>query len=166
MMPGTYRPIPRYPALLGALVAQADQLARALQSLCGSSVASDPSFLWLVGRADEVRTFVDEIVREWSDGSIDTTRACDAIRTYAGAVHVALHLRYGGYGASCCSPHLEPFAGPRTAVDGGMRPRFRSGVLELEPAEGPASRTRPRSGGPVRTNEQAAEVLSRRRRTG
>jgi hypothetical protein len=165
-MSGTYRTTPRYPTVLGALMAQADQLARALQSISGRSVASDPSFLWLVGRADEVRTFVDEIAREWSDGSIDTARACDAIRTYVGAIHVALHRRYGGYGASCCSPHLEPFAGPRSAVEGGMRPRFKSGVLEVAPADGPASRTQPRSRGPVRTNEQAAAVPSRRRHAG
>jgi hypothetical protein len=166
MMSGTYRPIPRYPALLGARVAQADQLARALQSLCGRSLASDPSFLWLLGRADEVRTLVDEIVREWSDGSIDTMRACEAIHSYVGAMHVALHRRYGGYGASCCGPHLEPFAGPRTAVEGAMRQRFKSGVLEVAPVDAPASQTRSRSRGPVKTDEQAAPVPSRRKHAG
>jgi hypothetical protein len=162
-MSGTYRSTPRHPAVLEGLIAQADQLARALQSLCGSSVASDPSFPWLVGRADEVRAFVDEIVREWSDGSIDTTRACDAIRSYVGGVHVALHRRYGGYGASCCSPHLEPFAGPRTTVDGRMRPRLKSGVLDVGPADGPPSRTRSRSRGPVKTHGEVATVPSRRK---
>lgn len=135
-MSGTYQPIPRYPAHLGGLIAQADQLARALQSLDGESVASDPSFLWLLGRADEVRAFVDEIVREWSDGSVDTARACGAIRSYVAATHVALHRRFGGYGACCCGPHLEPFPAPRAVVDGGMRPRLKSGVLA---AHGPAA---------------------------
>jgi hypothetical protein len=133
-MSSSYQPSTRYPSHLGALIAQADQLARALQSLCGDSVASDPSHLWLLGRGDEVRAFVDEIVREWSDGSLDTARACGAIRSYVGATHLALHRRYGGYGACCCSPHLEPFPGPRPAVDGGMRPRFKSGVLASKPA--------------------------------
>jgi hypothetical protein len=165
-MSGTYRPIPRYPALLGARIAQADQLARALQSLSGRSVASDPSFLWLLGRADEVRTLVDEIVREWSDGSIDTMRACEAIRSYVGAVHVALHRRYGGYGASCCGPHLEPFAGPRTAVDDAMRRPLKSEILEVAPDDPPASRTRPRSRGPAKTHEEAAPVPSRRKQAG
>src|SRR5580692_2710987 len=124
-MPVTHRPIPWYPALLRTRIAQADQLARALQPLCGKSVAndrSDPSFPWLLGRADEVRTLVDEIVREWSDGLIDTTEACDAIFSYVGAIHAALHQRYGGYAASCCGPHLEPLVGPRTS----MRLQFKS----------------------------------------
>jgi hypothetical protein len=164
-MSGTYRPTPRYPALLGARIAQADQLARALQSLWGESVASDPSFLWLLGRAGEVRTFVDEVVREWSDGSIDAARACDAIRSYVEAVHVALHRRYGGHGASCCGPFLEPFSAPR-AVEGAMRQQFKSGVLEVEPADPPASRTRPRSRGPVEGHKQVATVPARRKQAG
>jgi hypothetical protein len=165
-MSGTYRPISRYPDLLGARIAQADQLARALQSLCGRSVASDPSFLWLLGRADEVRTLVDEIVREWSDGSVDTAHACEAIDSYVGAVHVSLHRRYGGYGASCCGPHLEPFAASSAPVEGGMRQRFKSGVLEVVQDDPPASRIRSRSRGPVKTEEQAAPAPPRRRQAG
>lgn len=155
-MTGTYRLIPRYPAPLRARIAQADQLARALQSLCGKSVASDPSFLWVLGRADEVRTLVDEIVREWSDGLIDTTLACDAIHSYVGAIHIALHRRYGGYGASCCGPLLEPLAGPRTA----MRRRFKSGALRVAPEAPPESRPRARSLVRSETQKSVATVSS------
>jgi hypothetical protein len=159
IMSGTYRPTPRYPALLGTRIAQAEQLARALQSLSGSAVASDPSFLWLMGRADEVRTLVDEIVREWSQGAIGTMRACDAIGSYVRTIHVALHRRYGEYGASCCGPHLEPFAGSRQAED-GMRQPLKSGVLEVVSSDPPASQTRARARG---AHRQLAAMSSRRR---
>src|SRR5438067_10587586 len=111
-MLGSYQSIARYPALLGTRIAQADHLARAIQALSAKAVASDPSYLWLLGRADEVRTLVTEIAREWSEGSVDTAYACEAIRGYVAAVHVALHRRYGGIGAACCGPHLEPLSGP------------------------------------------------------
>jgi hypothetical protein len=166
-MSGTFQPKPRYPALLGARIAQADQLAQALQSLCGQSVANDPSFLWLLGRADEVRTLVDEIVREWSAGQIDTMRACDAIRSYVGSIHVALHRRYGEYGAaSCCSPHLEPFTA-RGAADDAMRHPLKSDVHEIVTSDAaPASRTRPRSRGAAEMPKQAAAVSTRRKHAG
>jgi hypothetical protein len=172
-MSGSFRPASRsprssrYPGPLDARVAKAEQLARALHGLSGESVPSDASFLWLLGRADEVRTFVDEILREWSEGSLDTARACDAIHSYVEAVHVALHRRYGGYAASCCGPHLEPFAGARPAANGGMRQRFKSGVLEADPAdEAPASRTRPMARGPVAAQKRQSTIPPRRRQAG
>jgi hypothetical protein len=165
-MSGTFRPTPRYPSVLGAQIAQAEQLARALRSVGGRAMASDPSFLWLVGRADDVRTFVDEMVREWHRGMIDTARACAAIRAYVGPIHVALHRRYGGYGACCCSPHLEPFAPPRAVADGGMRPRLKSGILEIDLPDGPPSQVRARSLGPIRTQDAVAGAPARRKQAG
>ena len=140
-MPGSYQPIPRYPALLGSRIAQADHLARALQALSAKAVTSDPSYLWLLGRADEVRTLVAEIAREWAEGSIDAAYACEAIRSYVGAVHVALHRRYGGIGGACCGPHLEPLAPPITGSNLGreVRAPLESGVQELTTEETPAS---------------------------
>jgi hypothetical protein len=133
MPSNTYCPIVRYPAPLRMQVAQADNLARALGALSGKASSKDLGFLWLLGRADEVRALVEEIVREWSEGSIDTAYACEAIGSYVGAVHVALHRRYGGYGASCCGPHLEPFDGPsvRSTLPRPMRARLESGVQTL-----------------------------------
>ena len=167
-MPGTYRPIPRYPALLGARIAQADHLSRALQSLSGRAVPSDPSFRWLLGRADEVRTLVEEIAREWAEGTIDTGHACEAIRSYVGAVHVALHRRYGGFGASCCGPHLEPFALPsaRNVPARPVRPRLDSGVQEVVAEEPPASRVRTRSDGPVEARAPLAMNPMQRKSAG
>jgi hypothetical protein len=136
MPSNTYRPIVRYPAPLRMQIAQADNLARALGALSGKASDRELGFLWLLGRADEVRTLVDEVVREWSEGTIDTAYACEAIGSYVGAVHVALHRRYGGYGASCCGPHLEPFDGPsvRSVTPRGVRAPLESGVQTLSPA--------------------------------
>ena len=172
-MPGnTYRPTPRYPAHLRARIAQADHLARALRSLSGKAVASDPSYLWLLGRADEVRTLVDEIVREWSTDAIDTVYACEAIRGYVGAIHVALHRRYGGYGASCCGPHLEPFERllVASAQAHPVRARLESGVQTLTSsmelaAEPPASARVPSARGAETTLEARARVPAARRKS-
>ena len=107
MPSNAYRPSSSYPAALLARVVQADHVARALGALSAKAPKND---LWLLGRADEVRTLVEEILREWAAGVVDSSYACEAIAGYVGPVHVALHRRYGGYGASCCSPHLEPIA--------------------------------------------------------
>ena len=122
-----------YPAPLRARLAQADHLARALGSLSAKASKHDLAFLWLVGRADEVRILVDEILREWSVGTIDTSYACEAIGSYVGSLHLALHRRYGGYGASCCGPHLEPFEGPsvRGTAAHPVRAPLESGVQAI-----------------------------------
>jgi hypothetical protein len=147
----------RYPPPLRARIVQADHLARALGFLSGKASKKDLTFLWLLGRADEVRTLVDEIVREWTAGSIDTEYACEAIGSYVGALHVALHRRYGGYGASCCGPHLEPFERPsvRSAGQRAIRPPLESGVQVI------GSRA---SSAPDETRKQA--VSARRKSAG
>jgi hypothetical protein len=167
-MPGTYRPLSRLPALLVARIAQADDLARAIQRLSAKAVLTDPSSLWLVGRADEVRTLVDEIAREWRDGSIGTESACEAIRSYVVATHVALHRRYGGYGASCCSPHLEPFAGPSVhrVRARAMRPRLESSVQSLTVEDPPASHVRLRYPDLAETRLQVVSIPAQRRSVG
>jgi hypothetical protein len=143
-MPGTYRPHPRVPAPLAACLAQADDLARTLQRMTAKATPSDAASLWLIGRADEVRTLVDEVAREWAQGSIGVDRACEAIQSYVGAIHLALHRRYGGYGASCCGPHLEPFSRKKAAQAParGIRPRLESSVQSLTMEGAPASRVR------------------------
>jgi hypothetical protein len=143
-MPGTYRPIPRYPAVLGTRIAQADHLARALQSLFNKATPGDPSYRWLFGRAEEVRTLVNEIAREWSEGAVDTAYACEAIRSYVGAVHVALHQRYGGIGGACCGPHLEPLSSSTGSMQvAAVRAPLQSEVHVVAAEEAPASRARP-----------------------
>lgn len=128
----TARPTPRQSDLLQIRIDQAEQLVRALRVLSGRAAPSDPGYLWLLGRADEVRTLVDEVAREWSAGSIDSARACEAIRSYVDAVHFKLHRRYGGCGASCCGPHLEPFTrrDVKRAQVHATRPRLESGLQE------------------------------------
>jgi hypothetical protein len=141
----TARSTPRHSDLLQIRIDQAEQLARALRVLSGRAAPTDSGYLWLLGRADEVRTLVDEIVREWTAGSIDAARACEAIRSYVNAVHFKLHHRYGGCGASCCGPHLEPFARrdtKRSQVH-AARPRLESGLLEAVGDDRSATRREP-----------------------
>jgi hypothetical protein len=167
-MPGTYRPLPRLPAPLAARIAQADAVARALQRLSAKAVLTDPSSTWLVGRADELRTLVGEIAREWGDGSIGTDAACEAIRSYVGAIHVALHRRYGGSGASCCSPHLEPFPGPsgHPGPARAMRAPLESSVQSLTLADPPASRVRLKSPDATEARLQVVSIPAQRRSVG
>ncbi len=127
------RPHANLPEALSAQVAQADHLSRALGFLSAQASKRELADLWLLGRSDEVRTLVDEILSEWSDGAIDTGYACEAIGSYVGSLHIALHRRYGGNGASCCGPHLEPFAGPsiRGASLRAVRAPLESGLQSL-----------------------------------
>ncbi len=125
-----YVPGQQYPASLQAQLAQADRLSRALRSLSEKASKSDVAFLLLLGRADEVRTLVDEILREWSGRLIETNDACEAIGSYVCSLHVALHRRYGEHGASCCGPHLESFekTGRRTGTQRIARRALESGI--------------------------------------
>src|SRR5579862_9297480 len=86
MARAAYQPIPRYPASLEAHVAEADRLARAIGILAQKAAPEHPAFLWLRGRADEIRAMVQEIVREWSSDGLETSLACDAIGGYVGAI--------------------------------------------------------------------------------
>jgi hypothetical protein len=167
-MPGTHPRIPRLPAVLATRIAQADHLSRALQSLSGKAGATDPSALWIHGRADEVRTLVDEIAREWAAGLIGTAYACEAIQSYVGTIHVALHRRYGESGASCCGPHLEPFSrvGARRPIVRPVRSRLESGVDDLALEEPPASRVRSRSQIPAEERPGAAAMPAPRKSAG
>ena len=133
MARAAYQPIPRYPASLEAHIAEADRLARAIGILAQKAAPEHPAFLWLRGRADEIRAMVQEIVREWSSDGLETSLACDAIGGYVGAIHAALHRCYGdGSGASCCGPHLEPFDRPPASAPSlspsSSRPQFDSEV--------------------------------------
>ncbi|HEY2515991.1 MAG TPA: hypothetical protein VGI39_34205 [Polyangiaceae bacterium] len=134
-----YHPIPRYPALLQEQIMRAEYLARAVAVLSARVPLSHPASLWLRGRADEIRSLVDEIVREWSSEGLETSRAREAIAAYVDATHVALHRCYrDASGASCCGPHLEPFEGPPSSavqpqVVSAVRPPFDSGIQRRTP---------------------------------
>ena len=72
-----------YPTDLRLEVRHAARLSHALARLVDRVDPGDPSFVWLLGRADEVRAVVGSAMREWQEGRIDQRRAAERIRTYA-----------------------------------------------------------------------------------
>lgn len=100
-----------YPKHLDVEIAHADCLARAVEGLLTVESPSSDSFVWLVGRAEEIRAFVEEITREWREGRIDTSPACDAMKIYLDRLHTTLEQWYGKwYYPSCCGPYGYPAA--------------------------------------------------------
>src|SRR5258708_53872 len=94
-----------YPTELRQEMKRAAFLARSLALLVDRVGSDEPSFLWLVGRAGEVRTLVGAWSHDWSEGTIDAHRAAHRIRTYLRGVEESLHafLRR--------SPRVAMFAG-------------------------------------------------------
>jgi hypothetical protein len=72
-----------FPAPLRAQVRRAARLSGWLAGIIGRVDPEDESFVWLIGRHDEVRAFVGVVMREWSEGMLDTLRASERIGTYA-----------------------------------------------------------------------------------
>jgi hypothetical protein len=71
-------------------VRRAARLASCLARYVERVGPGDPTFVWAVGRADEVRTVVGASVREWSEGRVDAVRAADRIHGYAQELEDAL----------------------------------------------------------------------------
>jgi hypothetical protein len=80
-----------YPTELRQEMKRASYLARSLTLLVDRVGPDDPSFLWLVGRAGEVRTLVAAWARDWSEGTIDAHRAAHRVRAYLRGVEESLH---------------------------------------------------------------------------
>jgi hypothetical protein len=76
-------PLPEpYPANLRLQVRRAARLSHTLARLVDRTDPGDPSFVWLVGRADEVRAVVGTAMREWQEGRVDQRRAAERISSY------------------------------------------------------------------------------------
>jgi hypothetical protein len=96
-----------YPADLRLQVRHAARLSHALARLVDTVDPADPSFVWLLGRADEVRAVVGSAMREWQDGRIDQRRAAERIRAYARDLEESVQAFY--------APQLRP-VGPAAHV--------------------------------------------------
>jgi hypothetical protein len=71
-----------YPSNLRLQVRRAARLSHALARLVDRTEPSDVSFVWLVGRSDEVRAVVGTAMREWQEGRVDERVAADRISSY------------------------------------------------------------------------------------
>jgi hypothetical protein len=92
-----------YPKPLGDWIAHAMRLSRLLDGLSEAAQSSDPSFVWLLGRGDEVRLFVREVIHDWSAKRLAVPRASGVIAAYLAEIHVGLRFWRGeGYVAPCC----------------------------------------------------------------
>jgi hypothetical protein len=80
-----------YPAPLRLEIRRAVELSRALALALERTGPEDEGFLWLLGRADEVRAVTGAVVREWADDQLDTSAATVRIRTYVDGLEVMLH---------------------------------------------------------------------------
>ena len=99
-----------YPSALRQEVRRAAKLAGTLAGMASRVSVHDPCFPWLVGRADEVRIVVGEVLRGWSDGRMDARHATERIRDFLRAIDESLgaFLRAQSLGAR---------------VEGSRRPR-------------------------------------------
>jgi hypothetical protein len=71
-----------FPDDLRSEIRRAAQLSHTLSRLARQTPAADPSFVWLVGRADEVRAFVGTAMREWQEGRVPRSQARERIASY------------------------------------------------------------------------------------
>lgn len=71
-----------YPLDLRGQVRRAARLSHMLARLVDRTDPADPSFVWLVGRADEVRVVVGTAVREWQEGLVGQRIASERIGSY------------------------------------------------------------------------------------
>jgi hypothetical protein len=83
-----------YPTALRLEIRRAVEISRALARAAEGTGPEDEGFLWLLGRADEVRAVTGAVVREWADEDIATQAAAERIRTYVDGLEVMLHALF------------------------------------------------------------------------
>ena len=93
----------RYPMPLQAWLVHASRLARALDDSLAETPTSDPLFVWLTGRAEEVRVFVREVLHDYLSCRVDAEATSEIIASYLEELHTALSTWYGeDYVPACC----------------------------------------------------------------
>lgn len=80
-----------YPTALRLEIRRAVELSQALARAFENIGPDDEGFLWLLGRADEVRAVTGAVVREWAEDHLDARAAADRIRIYVDGLEVMLH---------------------------------------------------------------------------
>jgi hypothetical protein len=76
---------------------------------------ADPSFVWLLGRADEVRAVAGSAVREWQEGRIDERCAAERVHEYVRGLYETLSAFDRAQSAS--ETRLRPRPPSDTLVD-------------------------------------------------
>jgi hypothetical protein len=79
-----------YPLDLRVQVRRAARLAHDLAVFVERTPPTDASFLWALGRADEVRAFVGALVREWNEGRLEAQSAAERIHVYVRGLEESL----------------------------------------------------------------------------
>jgi hypothetical protein len=125
MHPSPRRLAPASPPVLQAKVSHAHRFIRTLDALHAAASVDDAPFLWLEGRAEEVRVFTDDVVRAWASGDLDVLTAARVIDDYLGALHASLETWYGRwYAPSCCGPLSQTPASGVRSRSGARSPRL------------------------------------------
>jgi hypothetical protein len=102
-------PFRSYPKPLGDWVVHAMRLANFLDAMTQEASPSDPSYLWILGRSEEVRVYVREVVRDWHAGKVSATSASGAIGVYVAQLHAGLRSwRGSSYIPPCCAGSVPP----------------------------------------------------------
>jgi hypothetical protein len=94
----------RYPSLLERRIRHAERLAQSLAALNRERAATARTCVWLVGRPEEIETFVADIVLDWRAGHVDEESAARAIDAYLGALHEGVRARFSKRPLACCRP--------------------------------------------------------------
>lgn len=105
-----------YPTALRLEIRRAVELSRALARAAEGTGPDDEGFLWLLGRADEVRAVTGAVVREWADDDLATHAAAERIRAYVDGLEVMLHSLFRPSRVVARRPAL-PTATTDTLVD-------------------------------------------------
>jgi hypothetical protein len=100
----TSRALEPCPADLRHQVRRAARLSHVLARLVDRADPADPSFVWLVGRADEVRAVVGTAMREWQEGHLPPRAASERISSYVRDLEESVHAFFVPRGSSRQSP--------------------------------------------------------------
>jgi hypothetical protein len=96
------------PARLRHELMHAAQLSCEIARLAERVDDGDLSFVWLVGRAEEVRAVVGNTMSEWRAERIEAEPAAERIQTYVRAVESSLHSFFGARARAASAVPFRP----------------------------------------------------------
>ena len=96
---------PFYPAQLQEVINHAERMAERLARLRveGDAAAS----AWLLGRVEEIETFVEHVAHEWRTLGLDPHAATRAVATYLEMLHDGMRVHFGDVSPRCCTSPLS-----------------------------------------------------------